>query len=273
MVVALLGILNRVRPICRSIWIPARAARPHDRGCRPGCLIRTPNAPSDCRPVSQELLLDTADTMPNLPAPRTATRPTPHARARCGRTTPPMSSTRPDRPEAKGCRCTRMPVCTAPPRPRLRASASRPIAASQFASVSFDVSMWEFFGLLSGAALVLPSARLLLERDYLSNLASKHDITHATLPPAALAPLAPNGLASVGTLIVTGEASSGDIVRTWSPGRQLFNAYGPTETTVCSTMRGPTRRRRRAADRPADLEHARLRAGRCAAAGSGGRGG
>jgi len=108
----------------------------------------------------------------------------------------------------------------------------------QFSSLSFDAMSWELcMSLLSGAALVLAPAERVLPGQPLTELAAEHGITHATIPPAALAGMrADEGFLSGGTLVVAGEASSGELVRQWSAGRRMFNAYGPSEFTVCASI-------------------------------------
>ncbi|WP_425549150.1 amino acid adenylation domain-containing protein, partial [Allokutzneria multivorans] len=106
----------------------------------------------------------------------------------------------------------------------------------QFASVSFDTAMWEIcMALLTGATLdVVPDERRLGQP--LAEFLAERGITHATLPPAALAALDPAEVPPSVTLVVAGEAASAELVRTWSLDRVLFNSYGPTETTVDVTL-------------------------------------
>ncbi|MGH3428869.1 MAG: amino acid adenylation domain-containing protein, partial [Mycobacteriales bacterium] len=110
----------------------------------------------------------------------------------------------------------------------------------QFASPSFDASFWELcMGLLPGATLVLAPPEQLLPGPALCALTHQHQVTHATLPPTALAVLPADGLPPTTTLAVAGEACPPELVEVWSPGRRMINAYGPTESTVCATMSAP----------------------------------
>ncbi|MGH3785814.1 MAG: non-ribosomal peptide synthase/polyketide synthase, partial [Pseudonocardiaceae bacterium] len=110
----------------------------------------------------------------------------------------------------------------------------------QFASPSFDASFWELcMGLLAGATLVVAPAEQLLPGPVLAELVHRQRVTHATLPPSALAVMPADALAPLVTLVVAGEACSPELVAAWSPGRRMINAYGPTETTVCATTSGP----------------------------------
>ncbi|MCT2589003.1 amino acid adenylation domain-containing protein [Streptomyces sp. N2-109] len=110
----------------------------------------------------------------------------------------------------------------------------------QFASHSFDGAVWELCGgLLTGATLVMAPAELTAPGPGLAALVERLAVTHATLPPAALTVMEPAELTSLSSLIVSGEASSGETVRRWSAGRRFINGYGPTETTVCATLSSP----------------------------------
>ncbi|MFF1379492.1 amino acid adenylation domain-containing protein [Streptomyces sp. NPDC058308] len=110
----------------------------------------------------------------------------------------------------------------------------------QFASHSFDGAVWELCGgLLTGATLVMAPTELMAPGPGLAALVERLGVTHATLPPAALTVMEPAQLASLSSLIVSGEASTGETVRRWSAGRRFINGYGPTETTVCATLSSP----------------------------------
>jgi len=107
----------------------------------------------------------------------------------------------------------------------------------QFASPSFDASVWEIFmALTCGGVLVIARREALLPGPGLIELLRRQEITFVTLPPSALATLPPADLPALRTIVSAGEACRGDLVRRWGPGRQFFNGYGPTENTVAATM-------------------------------------
>jgi amino acid adenylation domain-containing protein/non-ribosomal peptide synthase protein (TIGR01720 family) len=107
----------------------------------------------------------------------------------------------------------------------------------QFASFSFDASVWEIFmTLCSGASLYLGNQDSLRPGIDLIRFLRQQSITHATLPPTALAALPKEELPNLQTLIVAGEACNPKLIAQWSKERRFFNAYGPTESTVCATV-------------------------------------
>ncbi|MBU6535549.1 amino acid adenylation domain-containing protein, partial [Streptomyces mayonensis] len=113
----------------------------------------------------------------------------------------------------------------------------------QFASPSFDVSVWELvMAFASGAALVAASADA-LSGDALAETLSGRRVTHVTLPPSVLATLDARGpgvpFPDLAVLLVAGEACSPDLTERWAPGRRMINAYGPTESTVGAAMSTP----------------------------------
>ncbi|GAB7036515.1 MULTISPECIES: non-ribosomal peptide synthetase [Catenuloplanes] len=107
----------------------------------------------------------------------------------------------------------------------------------QFASQSFDTSVWELcMALGTGAAVVVapPERRLGPE---LARLLTEERITHLTLPPSALAELPTDAVAPGTVVIVAGEACPPELARRWiDAGHVFFNSYGPTETTVDATL-------------------------------------
>ncbi|WP_448265466.1 amino acid adenylation domain-containing protein [Nostoc sp. DSM 114159] len=107
----------------------------------------------------------------------------------------------------------------------------------QFASLSFDASIWEVvMALMSGGTLYLGTKDSLLPGKPLIERLRDYSITHITLPPSALAVMPVEELPALQTIIVAGEASSVELIKQWSVGRNFFNAYGPTEASVCATI-------------------------------------
>jgi amino acid adenylation domain-containing protein len=112
--------------------------------------------------------------------------------------------------------------------------------ALQFASFSFDASVSEIFtALVSGAELHLADRDDLLPGPGLARLVRERGITTATLTPSTLtafeAAVPGDGLGSISTLVVAGEACPPELAARWSRGRRFLNAYGPTEATICAS--------------------------------------
>ncbi|GGW45917.1 non-ribosomal peptide synthetase [Streptomyces lucensis JCM 4490] len=112
----------------------------------------------------------------------------------------------------------------------------------QFSSPSFDASVLELCAsVLAGATLVVPPHGPWLG-DELAAVLEEHRITHALIPPAALATLpdpADGTARHLRTLIVGAEACPAALVDRWAPGRRMINSYGPTEATIVATWTGP----------------------------------
>ncbi|MCP3804374.1 amino acid adenylation domain-containing protein [Allokutzneria sp. A3M-2-11 16] len=110
----------------------------------------------------------------------------------------------------------------------------------QFSSPSFDASVLELcMSLPVGAALVVPPEGPLLG-EQLAEVLERNRVSHALIPPVALATV-PDGaeLPEFRTLVVGGDACPPELVQRWAPGRRMINAYGPTEATVVSTWSPP----------------------------------
>ncbi|OLF16234.1 hypothetical protein BU204_17860 [Actinophytocola xanthii] len=109
----------------------------------------------------------------------------------------------------------------------------------QFSSPSFDASVLELcMAFAGGAALVVPPPGPLLG-DHLAEVLRRGRVTHALIPPVALATVADPDLPDFRLLIVGGDACPPELVRKWAPGRQMINAYGPTESTVVTSWSDP----------------------------------
>ncbi|WP_370963939.1 non-ribosomal peptide synthase/polyketide synthase [Amycolatopsis sp. cg9] len=108
-----------------------------------------------------------------------------------------------------------------------------------FSSPSFDASILELcLSLPAGAALVVPPEGPLLG-EQLADVLRQQGITHALIPPVALATVPDVALPDFRTLLVGGDACPAELVRRWAPGRRMINAYGPTEATVVTSWSAP----------------------------------
>lgn len=105
---------------------------------------------------------------------------------------------------------------------------------TQFASLGFDVSVFEIFGaLFSGGRLYVVNDEEKRSLEALEQVLREEGITVADLPPALLELLPPEELPGLRLLFVGLEAFSGELTTRWAAGgRSFYNGYGPTEATV-----------------------------------------
>ena len=102
-----------------------------------------------------------------------------------------------------------------------------------FASINFDVSVFEIFSaLLTGARLYLARDDERLDMRALQRLMESAEITVVDIPPAVLALLDPDRLPALRIAFIGCELYPGNLVQRWNRGRSFFNGYGPTECTV-----------------------------------------
>ncbi|MGV8002878.1 non-ribosomal peptide synthase/polyketide synthase [Photorhabdus temperata subsp. temperata] len=107
----------------------------------------------------------------------------------------------------------------------------------QFASFSFDASVWEIMiALGGGASLIIPTDAVRQDLCRLWHYLEQQAVTHACLTPALFQDGVDLPAITIKpTLILAGEASSTALLQALRGKVTLFNAYGPTETTVCAT--------------------------------------
>ncbi|WP_374015856.1 amino acid adenylation domain-containing protein [Paenibacillus thiaminolyticus] len=107
----------------------------------------------------------------------------------------------------------------------------------QFASLSFDASIWEILNaLFCGASLYLPSKSVILDFQLFTRFMNDNKITTATLPPSYATYLEPKQMPFMKRLITAGSSSTIPLVEKWIDHVIYVNAYGPTEDSVCSTL-------------------------------------
>jgi amino acid adenylation domain-containing protein len=106
-----------------------------------------------------------------------------------------------------------------------------------FFSPSFDASLLDIaLPLVAGGALVLAPRGSLLPGRELAELLAAARITHAKLPPSALAAVPYGDFPDLRDLGVGGETCPPDLAARWGEGRRFWNLYGPTEATVFATL-------------------------------------
>ncbi|WNV84491.1 non-ribosomal peptide synthetase [Umezawaea sp. Da 62-37] len=111
----------------------------------------------------------------------------------------------------------------------------------QFASYSFDATVWEFaLPLLAGGTVVVAGDEARAPGQPLIDLINDNRVTLAALPPVVAGGLAegtvlPDDL----VIVVAGEACPPEVVARWSATHRMFNGYGPTESVIAATVGGP----------------------------------
>jgi amino acid adenylation domain-containing protein len=110
----------------------------------------------------------------------------------------------------------------------------------QWASPSFDASVFEVFLALGTGAVLLPASREdVIPGPGLVDLLERERVTCLVMPPSALATLpleAPGRLPLLRTIVLGGESISPALLARWCPGRRVFNVYGHTETSIWATV-------------------------------------
>ncbi|WP_291414537.1 non-ribosomal peptide synthetase [Actinophytocola sp.] len=108
----------------------------------------------------------------------------------------------------------------------------------QFASVGFDVAVWDLcMALGTGARVVLVPQERRVAGPELTGYIADHGVTHMILPPSLVAALPPGCRLPAGAVLVVGtEAVPAELVARWSSTQRVVVAYGLTEATVNSTL-------------------------------------
>jgi amino acid adenylation domain-containing protein len=107
----------------------------------------------------------------------------------------------------------------------------------QFASISFDASISEFFmALCSGAMLIMFDRQLAKDNVKFIEFLRVAGISVITLPPSYISVLSWKELVFLRAIISAGERLHTESALYLSQYLDFFNAYGPSEYTVCATI-------------------------------------
>lgn len=103
----------------------------------------------------------------------------------------------------------------------------------QFASISFDQSVWDIFGaLLSGATVCIATDKYIGNMEALGAYINEKQVTFAGLTPTVINELDASSCRSLRLLESGGEQARLDVLKYWKNNRQVYNTYGPTECTI-----------------------------------------
>lgn len=107
----------------------------------------------------------------------------------------------------------------------------------QFASPSFDASVWEIFSVLSaGATLYIADEAVKTDVALFEQYINENSISFATLPPAFVQLLQAEKFTMLKKLVTAGEAAIFEDATAFAKQCDYYNAYGPTESSVCATI-------------------------------------
>ena len=107
----------------------------------------------------------------------------------------------------------------------------------QFASTSFDASVWEIFpAMVSGATLFIMPDEIRKDPAGVSDFLEKQQISDTLLPPVIIEAMPEKDFPMLKILQTGGDTCRTEIMDSWSTNRSFVNAYGPTESTVVATL-------------------------------------
>ncbi|MCX4679849.1 amino acid adenylation domain-containing protein [Streptomyces sp. NBC_01433] len=108
----------------------------------------------------------------------------------------------------------------------------------QFASVGFDVTVWDLvMALCVGGRIILVPTERRVAGPALTEYIARHGATHMILPPSIVSALPQECELPEGAVLVVGtEAVPGELIARWSGRLQVVVAYGLTEASVNSTL-------------------------------------
>ncbi|MBE6048246.1 MAG: amino acid adenylation domain-containing protein, partial [Clostridium sp.] len=107
----------------------------------------------------------------------------------------------------------------------------------QFASFTFDISVWEIFmSLLNGATLYVLDRETIDDYDKYINYLNDNRITATLMTPAYFSNVDSKKIKTLKKVFTGGSEASCEMVKEWSKERDYTNLYGPTETTITCTM-------------------------------------
>ncbi|QEU77651.1 non-ribosomal peptide synthetase [Streptomyces subrutilus] len=108
----------------------------------------------------------------------------------------------------------------------------------QFASVGFDVTVWDLvMSLCVGGRVVLVPSERRVAGPALTDYVREHGATHMILPPSLVSALPAECELPEGSVLVVGtEAVPGELIARWAGRVRIVVAYGLTEATVNSTL-------------------------------------
>ncbi|MGY0233761.1 amino acid adenylation domain-containing protein [Longispora urticae] len=108
----------------------------------------------------------------------------------------------------------------------------------QFASVGFDVTVWDLVMSLcvGGRAIIVPAERR-VAGEALTSYVAEHRATHMILPPSLVAALPEDCALPDGSVLIVGtETVPSELIARWARRLTVVAAYGLTEATVNSTL-------------------------------------